>query len=249
MVLKYKIPCLKINHSSSVLDDVSSWNTPRLWWNKWKCGSMHSVGSLGQNKHSYLDYRRFWFLEQYLHVLAAFCFFFCWWYSREVMKRYLQLQMAVSRRRTNQICYYRFSKIFHVLCNGVSCAFNIHIIRLAEKDFHDVNPNFLVPPYSFPTCRVIQQYLIWFVDMSNIWFPFRFALPVDWIHHCWHVSIADDTNIPFIFPISNRNVTKGHENNFTFSKLLSNYLRWFSLSISMQGASTICVSLWHVLYE
>ena len=165
--------------------------------------------------------------------------------------------MAAWRRSTNQVCYHWFSTIFHVLSNGDCCAFSIHIIRVAEKDFHDVNPNFLAPPYSFSKRRVIQQHLIWsidsqqmvVVDMNNVWFPFRIALPVDWIHHCWHVSIADDTNIPFIIPLSNRNVTKGHENNFTFSKFLSNYLWWFPLSISTQGASNICFfSLTNILW-
>ena len=131
--------------------------------------------------------------------------------------------MAVWRSRTNQVCYYQFPKIFYVLCNGICCVFNIQLISVSEKDFHDANPNFLVPSYSFSQCRVIRQHLIWsinswhmvVVDMNNVWFPFGFAMPVDWIHHCWHVSIADDINIPFIFPLSDRNVTKGHENYFT----------------------------------
>ena len=149
--------------------------------------------------------------------------FFCWCYSREVMKRCLWLQMVVWRRRTNQICYYRFPKIYHVLCIGICCIFSIHIISVAEKDFHDVNPNFLVPSYSLSQCRVIRQHLIWsmnskhmvVVDINKVWFPFGLAMPVDWIHHCWHISIADETNIPFIFPLSDRNVTNGHENHFT----------------------------------
>ena len=183
--------------------------------------------------------------------------FFCWWYSREVMKKCLWLQMAVWRRRTNQVCYYQFLKIFHVLCNGICCVFSTHTISVAEKDFHDVNPNFLVPSHSFSQCRVIRQHLIWsinswhmvVVDMNNVWLPFGFVMPVDWIHHCWHMSIADDTDIPFIFPLSDRNVTKGHENHFTLSKLLSNYLWWVSLSITTQGASNLCIPFWHIFCE
>ena len=30
--------------------------------------------------------------------------YFCWWYSKEVMKRSLWLQMVVWRRKTNQVC-------------------------------------------------------------------------------------------------------------------------------------------------
>ena len=115
----------------------------------------------------------------------------------------------------------------------------IYIISVAEKDFHDVNPNFLVPSYCFLQCRVIRQHLIRsidfrnmvVIDMKNVWFPFVLAMHVNWIHHYCHVSIADDTSILFIFPLSDRNVTKD-ENHFTFSKLLSNYLWWVSLSVS-----------------
>ena len=144
--------------------------------------------------------------------------FFGWWYNREVMQRRLWLQIAVWRIKTNQLCYYWFLKIFHVLCNGVSK--------------YDVNPNFLLPTYSLLQCRMVWQHLIqliysWrmvVVDMNNIRFPFGFVMPVDWTHHCLHMSIAVDTNISFIFPLKDINVTKEHENHFNFSKFLSNYL-------------------------
>ena len=114
------------------------------------------------------------------------------------------------------------------------------LLSVAEKNFLDVNPNFLVPSYTFSQCRVLRQHLIRsidsrhmvIVDINNVWFPFGFAMPIDWIYHCWQVNIADDTNIPFISQLSDRNVTKGHKNHFTLSKFLSNYLWWVSLSIS-----------------
>ena len=106
------------------------------------------------------------------------------------------------------------------------------LLSVAEKNFLDVNPNFLVPSYTFSQCRVLRQHLIRsidsrhmvIVDINNVWFPFGFAMPIDWIYHCWQVNIADDTNIPFISQLSDRNVTKGHKNHFTLSKFLSNYL-------------------------
>ena len=93
------------------------------------------------------------------------------------------LQTPVWRRRTNQICYYWFSEIFHVLCPGFCCVFSVRIISVAEKDLHVVNSNFLSPSYSFLQCRVIRQHLTWsinsrqtvVVDISNIWSPFGFS--------------------------------------------------------------------------
>ena len=151
--------------------------------------------------------------------------FHCCCHSGEVAEGYLWLQMTVSRRRTNQVCNYWFPKIFHILCHGFCCIFSVHLILIAEKDFRYVNPNFLAPSYSFWQCRVIQEHLIWsinsrhivVVDKNNFWFPFEFSKPVDWIHHCWHMSIADDANISFVFSLSDRNVTKGHENHFTWT--------------------------------
>ena len=183
--------------------------------------------------------------------------FHCCWYSGEVVEGYLWLQMTVSRKRTSQVCNYWFSKIFHILCHGFCCIISVHLIRIAEKDFRYVNPNFLAPCYSFLQCRVIQQHLIWsinsrhtvVVDKNNFWFPFEFAMSVDWIHHCWHMSIADDTNISFVLPLSDRNVIKGHEKHFTLFKLLSNYLWWVLLPISSQGTSSICVPLWYIFCE
>ena len=32
---------------------------------------------------------------------------------------------------------------------GVCCVFSTHVISVAKKDFHVLNPNFLVPFYSF----------------------------------------------------------------------------------------------------
>ena len=167
------------------------------------------------------------------------------------------LQTPVWRRRTNQICYYWFSEIFHVLCHGFCCIFSARIISVAEKDLHVVNSNFLSPSYSFLHCRVIRQYLIWsinsrhtvVVDINNIWSPFGFSTPVDWIHHCWHVSTADETNIPFILSLSYKNVIKWHENHLNLLKLLSNYVWCISLSISLQGTSNIPVPHWHILCE
>ena len=94
--------------------------------------------------------------------------------------------MVVWWRRTNQVCYYWFSDIFHVLCHGFCCIFSVYMINVAEKNFHDVNSNFLVPSYSFLQCRVIQQDLIWSIDfwhmvvveVNNVWlFGFLLDLP------------------------------------------------------------------------
>ena len=125
--------------------------------------------------------------------------FLCYWYSGEVLEGCLWLQMVVWRRRINQVCYYYFSEIFHVLFHEFCYIFSVRIISVGEKDFHDVNPNLLIV-----------------VDLKKVWFPFGFVMLIDWIHHCCHVSIADDMNIPFIFPVSGRNVTKGQKAISTF---------------------------------
>ena len=53
------------------------------------------------------------------------------------------------------------------------------LLSVAEKNFLDVNPNFLVPSYTFSQCRVLRQHLIRsidsrhmvVVDINNVWFP------------------------------------------------------------------------------
>ena len=191
------------------------------------------------NRHSYLNSWCYWFLEQCLDVLAAFFFFSVggivgrWW------KDACGFKWRFGGGGPTKFVTIDSQKSFMFFAMGFVVYF-IHIISIAEKDFHDVNLNFLVPSYCFSQCRVIQQHLIRSInsryrvvlDLNNVWFPFGFAVPVNWIHHCWHVSIIDDTNIPFIFPLSDRNVTKGHGNHFTHLKLLSNYLWWVLLSIS-----------------
>ena len=52
------------------------------------------------------------------------------------------------------------------------------LLSVAEKNFLDVNPNFLVPSYTFSQCRVLRQHLIRsidsrhmaVVDINNVWF-------------------------------------------------------------------------------
>ena len=109
------------------------------------------------------------------------------------------LQTPVWRRRTNQICYYWFSEIFHVLCHGFCCIFSVRIISVAEKDLHVVNSNFLSPSYSFfalqsdatifdlidqfPTygCCRYKQHLVSFWVFHTCWLnPSLLAR-----EHCW----------------------------------------------------------------
>ena len=160
--------CLKLNYSSSVLDDVSSWNTPRFWWNKRKHGSTHSAGLLGQNRHSYLDSQRFWFFLQCLHVLEAFFFFSVGGIVERWWKDACDFKWRFGGGRPNKFVTIASRKFFMFFAMGFFVFLvYIYIISVAEKDFHDVNPNFLVPSYCFLQCRYDS---IWSdQSISEIW--------------------------------------------------------------------------------
>ena len=56
-------------------------------------------------------------------------------------------------------------------------------------------------------------YLInWFATCGwcryNVWFSFGFTMSVNWIHHCWHVNIADEHPIQQTFLLSFHLVTE-----------------------------------------
>ena len=135
-----------------MLDDNSSWNTPSFWWNKHKHGSTHGLGLLGQSSYSYLVF--FWFLYQCLHAVAAFFFFPVGGIVERWWKDVCGFKLQFGGGEPIKFVTIDFQKSFMLFFMGF----------VAEKDFHDVNPNFLIPYHSFLQCRVVQQHFIWSID-------------------------------------------------------------------------------------
>ena len=133
MVSKYNIYCLEVfifstrwcfflKHTNILMKQAKTWINAQRWF----IGTEDTVISR--------------FSTPLVLVTVFACsrsifFFHCCWYSGEVVEGYLWLQITVSRRRTNQVCNYWFSKIFHILCHGFCCIFSVHLIPIAERVF------------------------------------------------------------------------------------------------------------------